>query len=956
MEERRYQVAGAIVAQGTDTPVEGLTVQAFDKDFFREQPLGQAITDRAGRYQIEFGRQAFTGPIIHLEREPDIFLEIRDVEGHLITSTETTVVVNPGSDTSINVAVPWTGKPDTPGLSHISGEPVNLVVAAQLSVEDLVQAYRYRTDRTIEFPNMKLVQKALPGLFAQRPGGFECAEGRADILRVLLEERGAFADIGELDESDADDFPSGTTVKTFYTANIAVKYTTDAGSVHAVDASLPAADATLSLPDGTNIGTIRSNLAALHPANTEVAPTYVQKIGLIAVYALGRFINPPFSLRDPRAGSARLEYRILEQGAGFAGGTNASWSHVEVDPNNSDAQNFGTVPHEMFHQVQYRYNATTTRSGIYGILREGGARLAEDSVNDLPNRYVDSGKLIFDQPNQTMIDLGGASTPIRYAAGLFWKYYVEQHSTLTGAAAEPAIGVDAYRTVLEETATVQPGDPGIGYTTAGLRSARRRQPWYGSLDEFGYYDPARTELGSHETTWGNYLIANYLHGTAMPSTDSRFDYKEDDEPVTSTVIATLSALQSAVLTGDEISTSQGSNVVRSVAGHLPWAARFYRVTPSGTSPPRMLRIALAASAGMTDPLIQILRIGPANALLDVHRSDLTSYAKTINMAGLQSVVVIVASRDTGGDFQLTFQEVATATDVMVTRWNTRVGTEYEVNPAGWSWTWVSPDVMVDTDDDLAPDPMVFFGQNNKLKIRLRNRGNANATGIRVDLWYQKATPFLTSAGWIPITNAAGAVQSISSASLAAGAEQWFSVDWAPVDDGTHHPHWCVKALVSATGDPNPDNKMVLSNFGHVIVPGEGDRFDLLIRYLGDSARREIFVAPHGGARTLRVEETIGLNEKERREAEPCWCDRTGTTILPIPNRAAMAKLAVSQDGPLRAWDEREREHRPTEGVYYPIDPLTLPPGVDSEELVTVAYREDGVIRGGVTYRLVKRPT
>jgi hypothetical protein len=69
-----------------------------------------------------------------------------------------------------------------------------------------------------------------------------------------------------------------------------------------------------------------------------------------------------------------------------------------------------------------------------------------------------------------------------------------------GAADEPAIGVDSYRRILERmTSTAD------GFTIAAVRNGRGQLPWYGSFDQFGYYDAAATELGSHETTWSNFL-------------------------------------------------------------------------------------------------------------------------------------------------------------------------------------------------------------------------------------------------------------------------------------------------------------------------------------------------------------------------------------------------------------------------------------------------------------------
>ena len=88
----------------------------------------------------------------------------------------------------------------------------------------------------------------------------------------------------------------------------------------------------------------------------------------------------------------------------------------------------------------------------------------------------------------------------------------------------------------------------------------------------------------------------------------------------------------------------------SVTGQREWAGHYYRISPSGSPGPRLLRITFTSSGGMTDPLIQILRLGPSSALIDIHRSDQPSYSKTIDMQDLSSVVVIVASRANPGDF------------------------------------------------------------------------------------------------------------------------------------------------------------------------------------------------------------------------------------------------------------------------------------------------------------------
>jgi hypothetical protein len=954
MPDESFRVFGEVLDPATGLPAGGLVIKAFDSDFFRDQPLGEAVTDREGKYEIRFGRDSFTGPLVRLEKHPDVFIRVYDPDGRMVASTEDAVVANAGPETRIDVKAeggvvhrPHPHVRHGEQFTHIHGQPVRLHVAQRLTAAELVQAYRYLRGREKEPPEVAV--HAFPGLFRAAPQGHDCGEGQYEVIFHFLRERGEFdADLG-----DADDLPAGAAVHWFYTQHVQVKYTTDAAFPgDAVDPAVPAADADVTLSDGTVIGQVRASLADLHPDNTELAPTYVQRVGVVAEHALSRYLSPQFGMRDPRNGAPRMEFRIRHQAAGTVGRTNAAWNYVEVAPANSSLQNLHTVPHELFHQVQYRYNDTGTRSGVYGVLREGGARLIEDCINDAPNRYANQAAEMLIDPTQSLVDFPvGTSTPILYAAGLFWKYVAEQHSEHTGAGDEPAVGVDAYRKVLEASATVLPGDPGIGYDPASLRTARANMPWYGSFDEFGWYDAGHTELGSNETTWGNYLVANFLHGTASPVPESRFEYREDDEAITwpGAGAANLAALQAAVLAGDAVTLAQGTSVTRNVAAQAEYSARYFRVTP-GAPAPRLLRVTFTASAAMGDPLVQILRLGVGGALVDLHRSDAASWSKTLSMDGLSSVVVIVSARVHPGGYDVQLEEVASATDVMVTRWNSAVGTEYEADPRGWAWTWVSPDVMVDTDDDGLADGSVYFGVNNRLKVRIRNRGNAPATGIQVDFWYQKATPFLSSAGWVPVQDVLGVTQVVASETLAAhgspGSEKWVSVSWAPVDDGTHHPHWCVKARITVAGDANADDKVVLSNFGHVVVDSNGDTLKQLLRFPDGRLHHLVDVLPRGPHVTFGAPELVGQHM-------PAWKGWARLHLKPAshpPVKMAFAEFPIVF-GELKPWDGREKRLRPQEGRFYPVRKETLPPGVDPATLVTVAHRVEGHVVGGVTYRV-----
>jgi hypothetical protein len=958
----KYRVIGTVTDRDSGHPIASLRVRAYDKDFFRSQLLGDGVTDANGRYEIAFDRNDFTGPLIRIERSPDIFVVVFDAAGRQIYATERSIVVDVGRETSIDVRIPYLPQDASQsGVSNLFGIAVNIAEAARLSAEDVLAAYRLMRGGTGSVEQRRRFERVFPGIFGRHDAPPECGNGICETFRYLMQERNA---LHLLDDADADPY-SGATVHQFFTANIVVKYTTDAtlpdgtanpNKLPAGSATIPTADSTYTMPNGTVIGTVHSNLASLDPANTEVAPTYIQKVGLLAEYALSHYVNPPFSYLDPRGGLTRLEFRILGLPAGVAGYAVASDFHMELNTSNSDAQNLGTVPHELFHLAQYRYNAGgNVTNGLRQMALEGGARLLEESINETPNRYVESAadgdlstagvprKGIFNFPDESLLDVGTSQSLLRYAAGLLWKFVAEQHSTHTGAPDEPAIGVDAYRRILERMTPASDG-----FTVAALRNGRAQLPWYGTFDQFSYYDAGATELGSHETTWGNFLIANYYHRLAAPGGsgfDRRFDYLEDEDPPGN--VAQLDTFGPAVATSNAITIAQGAAVTRAVVGQKPYAAVYYELS-LGTPAPRMLRVNVTTAAGMSDPMIQIVRIGPGNSLVDIHRSDRTAWSKTINMAGLTKVVAIVASREHGGDFTLQIDELASSTDVMITRWNTAVGTEYEVSPAGWAWTWVSPDIMVDTDDDGLEDGNVFFGQNNKLKVRLRNRGNAQATGIQIDLWYQKATPFLTSAGWLPVQNMVGVTQQVTGASLAAGAEAWFPVDWAPVDDGSHHSHWCVKARVTVPADPNGDNKMAFRNFDNLVVSSPDATFSALIRFSEWLEGDRIQIIPHGRTATLELAAPVAFPKPEPRRCEPLAT--AARLIHGAPFDMRFARLRVSRRE-LKEWDGRTTLEPQRSGTYFPVNERPLPPGIRPEEIVTVALVRDSRPFGGISYRV-----
>ena len=991
-QEKTYRVAGLVRDDATGKPLAGATVEALDRGRRRARLLGTSVTGEDGTYEIEYDPGA-AAEATSTQRRPNLFVRVRAPKGRLLASSERTLVRAAGPDVRIHLLVPASvATHERAAWTFVKGEPVDLAEAARLSREDLIALFRHLRRRDAPLPDRERFRRAFPRIFEERPEHeLECAEGRGDAVRRLLQERLAQEGDSDLDaDLDADlDLPVGATVHWHYTNDFRIKYTTDAAFPDdAVDPTLPTVDENVLLEDGMVVGTIRANLADLHPDNTEVAPIYVQKVGLHADFALQAFLNAPFSMRDPRPPGDRIEYRIEYLGGAY-GSTFPTQDWVELSPMLTDMQLSFTVGHELMHRVQYEYNDASVRDGLYGAIREGGARFAMESINDVPNRYVwTAGTTWLSTPWESLVhDAPGVSNPIQYGLGLLWKYLAEHHSPRNKPVHEPGIGVDAYHKVLFASATVQPTDPGVGYDMSALRAARRYMSWWGKWDRFYWLDAAMTELSHHETTWGNVNIANWVHGLASPQTDRRFEYLEDDDAITYTVVTEMLAdYQALKENGSQVGLLQGGSVTFNIVMHKAWAARYFDLRKTGVLPARAFRIDFAASNGMTDPLVQILRMDPSGAILDIHRMDKDVYTKTVLMDGVDHLIINVAARDTAGDFTLTVDEVPDLSDVHITRWHTMVGKEYMIDPRGFAWTWISPDIMVDTDGDGLADPQVYFDQDNVLKVRLRNRGNLQATGVEVDFWYQKATGALDPAAWIPITDAAGVLQRVTGATLEAMGdlagldEQWFSVNWAPADDGSGDPHWCVKALVTSPGDPNTDNKMALSNFTSVVtalppspdidpdavaqnagnLDADGDMpagqreqhspWSHLVRMPEQAEEVELQVVSRGARWSIQVEETPEA-PRARRKA-PCPVARpVDPPIAPPPKRLGWARLALHQPASSRPYDRRSRLTRPRRDEHYPVNPDTLPPGVDPEDLVTVVHVIDGEAVGGVTFRV-----
>ena len=79
-----FKVKGTIL-QPDGTPVAGATVKAFDKNIRTETLLGEATTNKAGRYEIAYRAETF---LQSGKKWPDLIVRAFDQEGEEIASTK----------------------------------------------------------------------------------------------------------------------------------------------------------------------------------------------------------------------------------------------------------------------------------------------------------------------------------------------------------------------------------------------------------------------------------------------------------------------------------------------------------------------------------------------------------------------------------------------------------------------------------------------------------------------------------------------------------------------------------------------------------------------------------------------------------------------------------------------------------------------------------------------------
>lgn len=88
---KRYRIFGCTINKNTGKGIEGLLVEAWDKDLICDDLVGRTLTDEQGNFQMEFDDSYFKD--LFIDQDPDLFFRVFRKK-KLLASTENEVIWN----------------------------------------------------------------------------------------------------------------------------------------------------------------------------------------------------------------------------------------------------------------------------------------------------------------------------------------------------------------------------------------------------------------------------------------------------------------------------------------------------------------------------------------------------------------------------------------------------------------------------------------------------------------------------------------------------------------------------------------------------------------------------------------------------------------------------------------------------------------------------------------------
>ena len=108
-----WRLSGHLLEKESRRPLPGLLVSAFDKDLFVDDPLGMAVSDHEGRFEIRYTTEQFRDLF---ESSPDLYLKVHDASGEReIFSTRERVRRNAERHEKFQLRIPAANLEGAPG-------------------------------------------------------------------------------------------------------------------------------------------------------------------------------------------------------------------------------------------------------------------------------------------------------------------------------------------------------------------------------------------------------------------------------------------------------------------------------------------------------------------------------------------------------------------------------------------------------------------------------------------------------------------------------------------------------------------------------------------------------------------------------------------------------------------------------------------------------------------------
>jgi|GEM_PF-3416974 len=171
---RKITITGKVVEIKSGIGLEGLRVEAWDKDFMSKHIIGTSVTDEKGAFKISFDQLKFVE--VYKDKHPDVYFKVYDDKDRLLASTEKEVYWNIENKNVEIVIKVYRGNIETVNkkafkgkVYHISKKPVSGIKVClykkKLGKETLISSTATKEDGSYTINLEKVITKKAEPLY-----------------------------------------------------------------------------------------------------------------------------------------------------------------------------------------------------------------------------------------------------------------------------------------------------------------------------------------------------------------------------------------------------------------------------------------------------------------------------------------------------------------------------------------------------------------------------------------------------------------------------------------------------------------------------------------------------------------------------------------------------------------------------------------------------------------------